>query len=245
MMKNLLNPSLWQYSSPWGNVIEPNTHRQISVDPSLVIWGQEDVSFLVGRGPTQGWYMDKDWIRQETVSKYAIGCCYAKDEARTHFGTYKFRFKLPNFRGAWPAIWAIDFHDTPAKGGDGMGIPPEQDFFEHFRKDSILSAFHITMTYHDGPTYEDDKTLQSVYRSFLPIHWRPINLEYIWNPDYISWTVNGKKKIQVNRIDYPNFPLLPMNLIMGAGLGIDWRPKFQNAKPFIITKAEYYPFLKS
>lgn len=234
---NLLEPKYWDFELPWGNVINPFTTKEIVISSDLVKFQPDMIRFGVGQGEFKGYKRGRRWDKIPTTSKWGIGHIIAKNEARTHFGTYIFRFSLPNFRGSWPAIWLIDL--VPETQG-GMGLPPEIDIFEHFRKDKCLSRFHITSTFHQGPTYESNTIRSKVWRNWLPVDLKPIEVEFIWHPTVMSWKVNGKVIMELGS-NTPNFPTKPMNLLMGAGLGLDWRPKNFEGREFKLYHATYFP----
>ena len=73
-----------------------------------------------------------------------------------------------------------------------------------------------------------------------PLDLNDIELKFTWLPAGIVLTVNGKQTMTVPS-DTPNYPTLPMNLIINAGLGLDWKPVAGNFNDFIVKKAEYDP----
>ena len=176
-----------------------------------------------------------------TTTQWSVGAIIAKDEHRTHFGTYQFVFRLPNFRGSWPAIWLIDLHPAPPKG-DGMGMPPETDIFEHFRKDGFLTRFHIAHAFHQGPTYENNTTILKTYWKLLPMDVNDIELVFKWLPSGMTWIVNGKSIMTVSS-NTPNYPTRPMNLLMNAGLGLDWKPNVGKFEDFVVKTGTYQPLI--
>lgn len=235
---NLLDSNKWTYDLPWGNIINPNTNKELTISSELVKFIKNwQVHFGVSNIPKVGWKRDENWNIIYSKPSWSVGSIIAKDEWRTHFGTYHFLIKLPNFRGSWPAIWLIDLHHESI---GGMGIPPEIDIFEHFRKDSFLTRFGITSSFHEGPTYENNVVTSKKYWKFFPLDWSVIDIVFKWTPDEMIWIVNGKEIMKKDKRTF-NFPLKPMNLIMGAGLGLDWNPKINKFEDFIIYTAEYKP----
>lgn len=232
---NLLKYNLWKYYFPWGNTVNPGTDKQIKIDKYLVEWDNDRVKFFTCQGPYRTcWYMDKAWQRVESYANNAIGHMISTD--LYYYGTYRFRFRLPNSRGAWPAIWMVD--TTGA-----LGMPPEVDIFEHFRKDGFLSRFHITGTYHFGESYENDRTaFKRIKRcgGLLPMDLQDIDMEFHWSENYMKWFFNGKEQMRIIRTTTNKFPDKPMNLIIGAGVGLDWEPD-SPMRPFIVRKIEYSP----
>lgn len=231
---NLINEKYWQYELPWGNTINPNTNNQIAMSKDLVKFENGQVICTVKNEDTPCWKRGPNWEVVQTTAPWAIGHMVAKEEARTHYGVYKFKFRLPNFRGSWPAIWFIDPHDVRTQGG--MGIPPELDVFEHFREDCFKSRFNISQTFHGGPTYEDNHAQQTFYKRWLPLDWFDIEMELIWISTRITIYTNGKMTFNIPSTFY-NFPTKPMNLLIGAGIGTMWKPK--TPKPFIVKQIEY------
>ncbi|MCX6305440.1 MAG: family 16 glycosylhydrolase [Bacteroidetes bacterium] len=237
---NLLDKTRWDYAYPWGNIVNPDTNNEICITEKLVTYQPDgSVHFGCSNSAGAGWKRDKDWNIVNTSTKWCIGAVIAKEECRSHFGTYHFVFSLPNFRGSWPAIWLIDLHPSPPRG-DGMGMPPEIDVFEHFRKDGFLTRFHILHTFHEGPTYVNNKTITKKFWRLLPLDFNDIEMTFTWLPTGMAWAVNGNVVMTVPS-GTPNFPLKPMNLLMNGGLGLDWKPNVGKFEDFVIRKAEYFP----
>ncbi|MDP1623587.1 MAG: family 16 glycosylhydrolase [Bacteroidales bacterium] len=235
---NLLDKTRWDNFLPWGNIINPDTDKEIGMNDKLVTYHPDgSVHFGCLNANFNGWKRDKTWNVVNTSTQWSVGAIVSKEEYRTHFGTYHFKFRLPHFRGSWPAIWLIDLHPAPPKG-DGMGMPPEIDVFEHFRKDGFLTRFHITHSYQDGPTYENNSVQSKIYWRFWPLDLMDIEMIFTWLPAGMTWTVNGRSVMTVSS-DTPNYPVLPMNLIMNAGLGLEWKPKVGKFEDFVIYQATY------
>ncbi|MCX6266531.1 MAG: hypothetical protein NTW16_04135 [Bacteroidetes bacterium] len=214
-MINLLDKTHWNNSYPWGSIINPDTGKEICINDKLVTYHSDgSVHFACSNAWCPGWKMDKNWNIVNTSSQWSVGAIISKDEYRTHFGKYHFIFRLPNFRGAWPAIWFLDLHPTPP-AGDGMGMPPEIDVFEQFRKDAFLTRFHISHTFHQGPTYLNNTSISKTYWKLTPLDLQNIDLVFTWFPT--------------------------VNLIMNAGLGLDWKPNVGKFEDFVVVKAEYQP----
>ncbi len=237
---NLLEKTRWNFEYPWGSIINPDTGNEICISEKLVKF-QPDGSLRFGcaHGACSGWKTDKNGFPTEGKSQWSVGAIISKDEHRTGFGTYHFVFRLPDFRGSWPAIWLIDLHPAPPKG-DGMGIPPEVDIFEHFRKDGFLTRFQLTHNFHQGPSYANNTIISKKYWKFLPLDFNDIELTFSWTSAGMNWIVNGKNIMSVPG-NTPNYPARPMNLIINAGLGLDWGPKPGKLKDFIVYKATYQP----
>jgi hypothetical protein len=239
---NLLDKIRWDYSFPWGSIINPDTNKEICINEKQVSFQQDgSVHFGCSNAPCNGWKRDKNWNIVNTSSQWSVGAVIAKENYRTHFGTYQFVFRLPDFRGSWPAIWFIDLHPTPP-GGDGMGMPPEIDLFEHFRKDGFLTRFHMTHCFHQGPTYENNTVMSKKYWKLLPLDVNDIELIFTWLPSGMTWTVNGKSIMTVSS-GTPNYPAGPMNLLINAGLGLDWKPSVGKFQDFVVKKAVYQPLV--
>ena len=242
-MINFLNEECWQYEMPWGSVINPDlVGKEIAITGKLVNFNKNYLTFRTKKGNFQAYKRDKNWNVICGTYEWGVGSCIAKNEFRTHFGKYLFKFKLPNYRGSWPAIWLIDLHHET---NGGMGMPPEIDIMEHFRKDSFLTRFHHTATYHGGFTYENDVEIVKKLRKcwgFWPVDLQEVEIEFLWNEKEMVWIVDGKEKLRIpNTVQ--KYPLKPMNLIIGTGIGLDWKP-IESDEPFIVTKAEYYPLVK-
>jgi hypothetical protein len=228
---NLLDKKYWKYSLPWGTTVNPNTDNQIAIWPELITFYPDRVEFMVKKELTECWKRGSNWEMVGTTAPWAIGHMISLE--RYYFGTYLFKFRLPNFRGSWPAIWMIDTFDVTQ---GGIGIPPELDIFEHFRKDKLNTRFGITQTFHGGPTYENNHATQHSWRRWLPVDWFDINMEMTWTKDFIKLKINGREHWNIPSTQY-GFPKGPMNLLIGGGIGTDWNP--ETPKPFIVKQIEY------
>ncbi|MFZ4523631.1 MAG: glycoside hydrolase family 16 protein [Bacteroidales bacterium] len=235
---NLLDINRWDHALPWGNIINPDTKNEICINEKLVTYPSGgSMRFGCSNATCKGWKRDKNWNIVETTTQWSVGAVVAHDACRTHFGTYHFVFRLPDFRGSWPAIWLLDLHPKPPHG-DGMGMPPEIDIFEQFRKDAISSRFHMEHTFHQGPTYQNNKLVSKTYWKLLPLDLSDIDLTFTWLPSGMTWIVNGKVILTVPS-GTPNYPMRPMNLLMNAGLGLDWKPNVGKFEDLVVKKAEY------
>lgn len=237
---NLLEKKYWDYAYPWGTIISPDTDKEVCMTQNLVTYHPDgSVHFGCAKALFTGWKTAPDGKPVEAKTPWGVGAVIAKEIYRTHFGTYKFIFSLPDFRGSWPAIWLIDLHPEPPKG-DGMGLPPEIDIFEQFRKDSFLTRFHITHTFHQGPTYTNNIINQKTYWKLWPLDLNKIEISFTWTNKEMVWVVNGKKIMTVPA-STPKYPLKPMNLIINSGIGPDWTPKSGKFEDFILYEASYQP----
>jgi beta-glucanase (GH16 family) len=234
---NLIDKNLWNYEFPWGTTGSPFF---CSSQKELVTWDNNgSVIFNVGYDSTnlyKGWYKDNNWNTVYAYTQYANSLCITKDQYG--FGTYEMVCRLPNFRGSWPAFWFIDILDSKTQGG--MGIPPEIDVFEHFRKDSCLTRFHVTTTYHGGPTYEDDWMKQKAKYSLCPVDKNDMKFKLIWNENSFSVYVNDRKTLQIDKDSSVGFPYKPMNVIMNSGIG-NWEPDVSKFSPFVVKSLTYDP----
>lgn len=237
-MVNLLDSTRYCHGMPWGNVINPGVvGNQIGMD-GIVAWDLDSVRMWVGNGNGIGIIKDKDWNDVRTTTVARVGCLVSKDSARTHYGAYEFEFMLPRFRGSWPAIWLVDLvHESMG----GMGIPPEIDIMEHFRKDCFLSRFGMTMSFHGGWSYKAGKSISRKWWRLMPVDRRRMSIVFYWGPDGMYWIVNGELFWTIMRDEVENYPTNPMNLIMNAGVGLDWKPDWDKAEEFVIYNAHYYP----
>jgi beta-glucanase (GH16 family) len=237
---NLLDKTRWDYLFPWGNIIGKDNEPGIYMNEKLVTYNPDGtVHFGCSHESASGWRIDKNGKRVDVRADWSVGAIISKEACRTHYGTYYFKFSLPNFRGSWPAIWMVDLLPSPPEGL-GMGIPPETDIFEHFRKDGFLSRFKMTHSFHQGPTYEKNIVISKIFWRLLPLDLKDIELTYTWTSREMTWVVNGKKIMTVTS-DAPKYPAQPMNLILNSGLGLDWKPNVERFEDFVVYKAEYQP----
>ena len=223
---NFINPTLWNYELPWGQTW--GDLFEIFKEKN-VVWFKDRIVFNNVHEPTIGWYMDKDWERQEVTANYSYGMIISKEQY--YYGIYTMTCLLPNFRGSWPAWWMIDVTND-------MGIPPEVDLMEHFRKDCLLTRFKTTHTYHDskqGGGY--DKMICKAKWQWFPVDNREMTFTFDWTASYMKWYVNGKLILQIMKADVNKFPNKPMNLLVGSGMG-NWNIQNSKLKPLIVTKLE-------
>ncbi len=236
---NLINKNLWNYEFDWGTTSSPFF---CSSQKDFVVWddARNQIFFNVGYDSTNkypAWYRDKSWNKVTTFTPYAGGMIVTKDQYE--FGTYEMICKLPNFRGSWPAFWLIDISDKETQGG--MGIPPEVDVLEHFRKDSCLTRHQITTTFHGGPSYENDWVKRGNKYSLCPVDNKDLTATLIWNANSLSIYINGKKTLTINKDSSKGFPYKAMNVIVGSGVG-NWKPNVEKFAPFIVKSLTYTPF---
>lgn len=237
---NLLEPGRWDHSFPWGNITNPGTGREVMLSADLVNRRSDGaVRLSCKKGSFHGWASGPGGQPAAMTAEWAAGALIAKEDARTWFGAYHFDISLPVFRGAWPALWLIDLHPAPPSG-DGMGIPPETDILEHFRKDGFLSRFRTTHSFHTGPGYSSKNVISRNYTRLWPVDSNPMTLLFTWSPTGMAWTVNGRKVMTLGP-ETPGFPMKPMNLVINAGIGPDWKPNPERFDDFIIRQASYHP----
>lgn len=134
--------------------------------------------------------------------------------------------------------WFIDILDSKTQGG--MGIPPEIDVFEHFRKDSCLTRHHVTTTFHGGPTYENDWCKAKSRYSICPIDNKDMTAKLVWTPDRFTVTINGRETLNIEKNNSRGFPYKSMNVIVNSGMG-DWEPEVNKFSPFIVKSLTYVP----
>lgn len=217
MKTNLINPELFDYAFPWGNYCNKTA---INMEKN-VHWFPNNIVFDTIREFQRGWTMDANWQRVEVTSNYTVGLIVSKQQYG--FGTYHVKCQLPQFRGDWSApLWFYDIIPPPS------GIQCEMDF-ERFVKDSCLSKYHLTCTYHDG----DRKDIMGTKNQWVPM--KTAELKFVWQPDLIQWWVNGKMTLEVRKSDVIQFPTKPMNIIVNSGIG-NWNIQDDKLEPLVITE---------
>lgn len=233
-MINLINPDLWLYEAPCGNAFGQDATPAV-MKRDNVVWLSDRVRFYVKNELCLGTTRDKDWNKLIVSAEYSIGHVLSKNQYG--FGTYTLKCRLPNFRGAWPAFWFIDWLH---KDKGGMGMPPEIDVFEHFRKDRFLTRFKLSCSYHDGPTYEDDHEIVANRWSWTPWDCKVVEFKLVWTATSLEYIVNGKTVLTVYRDSVQHFPHKPMNILFGTGVS-DFRGKkaLVVADPFEVFEFTY------
>jgi len=224
---NLLDRSLFTYELPWGNTVE-NDYAVFKED--MVEWKEGKVLFHASKKPVSGWKRDAAWNKVETHADFTFGLMVSREQYG--YGTYQMRCFLPNFRGSWPSFWFIDVID---KSQGGMGIPPEIDVFEQFRRDNFLSRFRMTGTYHDGPTYSNERSRSIARVSLMPFDLYETRVKFIRTPEKMIWIINEQQFMKVERSEMVNYPDKGMNIILGAGIG-QWNPQVNKFAPFEVME---------
>ena len=227
-MTNLLIKENFVNELPWGTSLDPYIMNSM---PEMVTWKPDGtVEFNVAAGKFKGWRMNERWQKYEWATDYANGMIVSKQQFL--YGQFDLVCRLPYFKGSWPAFWFIDVTGK-------MGVPPEYDVFEQFIKDGTCKTRRqIQTTYHDGPTYTDDKQSFAVKKFTFPVSWSDVKISFIWTADSMTTIINGKTIMTVNKKDFLHFPNQPMNLILGSGVG-NWEIDSSKFKPFIIKSLTY------
>jgi Glycosyl hydrolases family 16. len=232
-MIDLIKPALWKYATDGGNIVNKGTSWAARMDPLEVQFVNGGIYCTVTKKATQGWDRDANWQVQYHDVNYAIGHMISKEQF--FYGSYELVCTLPNFRGAWPAFWFVDWSGK-------LGMPPEIDVFEKMQKNRWLDRYKLTMSYHDGPTYEDDHEVVKSAWSCKPWDCKPVKFTFDWNIAFMEWYVNDHSIMTVYRSEMSKYPNGPMNIIIGNGVA-DFRgkPALVKPDPFIIHSLKYYP----
>lgn len=232
-MINLLDPSLYCYEFPWGNTVQDDF---AIFTEEMTEWRSDRVLFHAAAKKVKGWKRDENWNKVETEAGYAFGTAVSK--VQYGFGTCHLRCFLPDFRGSWPAFWFIDLLDRTQ---GGMGIPPEIDVFEQFRKDQFASRCRLTGTYHDGPDYETGKTFRETRVSLIPWDLYEIVVRFTRTPEKMTWNINGRDFMVIRKKEVYRYPDKGMNIVLGAGIG-KWNPQVNRFAPFAVTAFSFEPW---
>ena len=237
-MIDLMDKSLWKWDTGAGNLINPGHSWASLMAEDCCEFRGNQVFCYVKKGDFQAYDHDpQTWAVRRHNVRYAVGHMVSK--AQYGFGAYKLVCRFPNFRGSWPAFWFVDWLD---QSQGGMGMPPEVDVFEQFRKDRFLTRFALSCTYHQGPTYETNVEIAKRVNSWLPWDWKDITFGLLWTTDAIFYTVNGKLVLTIKKGDVKKFPYKAMNVLIGAQVN-DWRGRDAIVKPdpFIIKEFTFEP----
>lgn len=232
---NLLTSSTCDYNFSWGNT---GKDLVCASNPNNVIWHQDgSITFLNKKETILAWYMDDNWNKVDVVRHYTIGTVVSKNPF--YYGTYKLVCQLPNFRGSWPAFWFLDTSLSVEQGGNGMGIPPEIDVFEHFRKKGFWNRFKTTHTYHDKPIEKGKYSHMTckAKRRLCPVDNRSIEFLFSWSAKEMVWFVDGKYIMTITPNDVSRYPDQPMNIILGSGIG-NWDIDDNKLAPFLVKSLE-------
>jgi len=225
---DLLNRELWQTFDQFGTL--PGNNLGV-IEEDMTVFSGRAVEFHVDKQPTMGWKWNAGWTEKiYQTREYKIGHVISCQQY--HYGTYKMIVRLPEFRGSWPAIWMIDISPK-------MNIPPEIDIFEQFRKDGWLTRYKLACTYHDGPTYENNVTYSKNARSCCPLDQNIVLISFTWTPVAMRWFINKKPIMEIQSKAWINYPIHPMNIVMGAGVG-NWKPQDNKLGPFEVVQFSYY-----
>lgn len=232
---NILNSSSCNFNLPWGNTGKDLVAASLKEN---VIWFNDgSIEFRNLKEVVPAWYMDSSWNKVETIRDYSFGMVVSKDQF--YYGDYRIVCQLPNFRGSWPALWFIDTTLPASQGGNGMGIPPEIDVFEHFRKKGFWNRFKTTHTYHDKPFSPDhySKMTCKAKKRLCPVDNRDISFRFLWTPNYMMWFVDAIHVMTIEPGNVARYPDQPMNIVLGGGFG-NWGIDDKRIAPFIVKSFE-------
>ena len=224
---NLLKPDLWTTEHKFGNT---SPDSMCAFHPDMTQWADGQMILNNRKEVSPGWYMKvPGWIKTDCLKDYRAARQVSVQQFQ--FGTFDIVFRLPNFRGSWPAIWLI-----------GDTVPPEIDIMEHFFKSFCIDRYKTTHTYHDlsdGSEYSKIIACKANWQGF-DVTGRDMRIKFIWDPGKLTWMVNDKTVLVVLPSQCKEFPKRPMNLIINSGVG-DWNVQDDKLEPFIIKKLEYLP----
>lgn len=200
----------------------------------LAIYEERNVSmrngemFLTPRyGYYTGWRWNDNYEKVYVPRDYSSGMVIS--ERTFLYGRFTFEVTLPNFRGAWPAIWLYP---------EAIGWDQEIDIFEQFRKDGWWTRFRTQIgIYRLQPDRKTRLTRARQARSLWPMDRRRHRFELTWLPTSIAVRVDDKLRFYTVR---PELMMpMPMNLVMNLAIG-DWKPVNMSSYPsFIIHRATY------
>ncbi|MCU1352919.1 MAG: Endo,3,4-beta-glycanase exsH [Acidimicrobiales bacterium] len=126
------------------------------------------------------------------------------------YGRVDVRFKAPNVKGVWPAIWLLSAGQPDAEGNHPYPSRPEIDGTELYGGKSREWSFHVHLATGSGQV--DQGTTATGPDWSADFH----TLSIDWRPTKITWLVDG-----VSRWSYtgPGIPSVPMYLIINLAVG--------------------------
>jgi len=218
-MVNLMNIPYVVNGWNWGNAEKKQLAAYL---PDNLILG-DGITFQPKKENVGAWWREGNKA-VAVVRYYSSGMIRSVDTFL--YGYFKFIAKLPDFRGAWPAIWLF-----PTKAG----WVSEIDIMEQFRKDDWWSRYRnqigIYKVLESGKRWSCCRQA----RQWQPCDKGTMTYELIWTPDTIAVIVNGSCRF------YSETPInTPMNLIMNLAIG-DWDVQDDKLDPFHILLAEHEP----
>jgi beta-glucanase (GH16 family) len=121
------------------------------------------------------------------------------------YGYYEMRAKLPSGTGLWPAFWLLPVNDK---------WPPEIDIMEMLGNDPN----NILLTYFwNNGVYPPPKDTSTYTGTNFSEGWHTFAIN--WEPNSITWYIDGVERKQVNSIHVPNTPMqIIANLAVGGTL---------------------------
>lgn len=193
----------------------PDWRKYQSRDDSLVTQGISGNTDYVSLKGAYGDYTSQS-DQTGADDTFACGGIFTNKTFSFQYGYVETRARFDSAQGAWPAIWLMPVPAT-SKGWLASG---EIDIMEHINYESrIHQTLHL---------YNDTGTADAAPTRVTGISdvngWHTYGVE--WNPDSISFYIDGNRTASFSADDFANWPFAdensPFYLLIDQQLGGNW-----------------------
>lgn len=197
------------------NASVPDWRKYQSRDDALVTQGISGSTDYVSLKGAYGDYTSQSDQTGE-ADTFACGGIFTYDTFAFQYGYMEVRARFDSAKGAWPAIWLMPVPST-SKGWLASG---EIDIMEHINYESrIHQTLHL---------YNNSRTADAAPSRVSPISntndWHTYGVE--WNPDSISFFIDGTRTSTFYASNYTYWPFADENskfyLLLDQQLGGSW-----------------------
>lgn len=146
---------------------------------------------------------------------YTSGKIWTRNKKSIKYGKVEARFKLPNGRGTWPAIWMMPKESVYG----GWPKSGEIDIMEFVGYDP--NKVHGTV--HTQSGYGGNGNGSSIVKNGMTNDYHTISIE--WEPGYIKWFLDGEHFYTYNNLrnGFASWPFdQEFYLILNFAVGGDW-----------------------
>jgi hypothetical protein len=184
----------WSTRLPHGRTQPANAETGLYLDPALHQSPLPSIAIEQGEVVLRSQQLTRSIQHDGTDWRHGAAVLTGKNMPATHirYGQYEWEAKMPNQRGAWPALWLLPT----------TGWPPEIDVYEGFGYSSDFNlARDISGNLHGGtggkrafvvPMRLNAKDAYGISDFDTSYHRFAVDIA----PDYITWFIDGEEVFQ-------------------------------------------------